>query len=118
MVKVFNTIHEDYHMHSMNFSDGMNTIDEIIQYANKIWLTKIIITDHSQWALDHANITLKNRRIHVLGRWKNIYNDVDISFGIEWDLINDNWDCCFDIQGVESDFCILSCHAENYKGNL
>ena len=117
-MKILNTIHEDYHMHSLNYSDGMNTIDEIVQYADKIWLKKIVITDHSQLTLDHANITLKNRRIHTLGRWKNIYNNVDVSFGIEWDLINDQWDCCFDIQGIESDFCILSCHEEGYQGDL
>jgi hypothetical protein len=35
-MKVLNTIHEDYHIHSLNYSDGMNTIDEIVQYAGKI----------------------------------------------------------------------------------
>ena len=52
MVKVLNTIHEDYHIHSLNFSDGFNTIDELVQQAGKIGLRKIIITDHSQAAID------------------------------------------------------------------
>jgi histidinol phosphatase-like PHP family hydrolase len=52
MVKILNTMGEDYHMHSINYSDGMNTIDEIVQYAGKIGLKKITITDHSQFMLD------------------------------------------------------------------
>ena len=52
MLKVLNTIHEDYHVHSLNYSDGMNTIDEIVQYAGKIGMKKIVITDHSQALID------------------------------------------------------------------
>ena len=52
MVKVLNTIYEDYHIHSLNYSDGMNTVDEIVQYAGKIGMKKIIITDHSQAVID------------------------------------------------------------------
>ena len=82
MVKVLNTMNEDYHMHSINYSDGMNTIDEIVQYAGKIGLKKITITDHSQFMLDGKNFGTRNRRVHT-NRWKNIYNDVEVNFGIE-----------------------------------
>ncbi len=117
MVKVLNTMNEDYHMHSINYSDGMNTIDEIVQYAGKIGLKKITITDHSQFMLDGKNFGTRNRRVHT-NRWKNIYNDVEVNFGIEWDLIDEEGNCCFDIQWHTSDFCLLSCHAEDYQGDL
>ncbi|HBB03870.1 TPA: hypothetical protein DCZ39_03140 [Patescibacteria group bacterium] len=61
-MKILNTIHEDYHMHSINYSDGMNTIDEIVQYAGKIGLKKITITDHSQFAQDKTGFSQRNRR--------------------------------------------------------
>lgn len=108
-MKILNTIHEDYHMHSINYSDGMNTIDEIVQYADKIWLKKIVITDHSQFALDKDNLAIRNWRNHT-DRRKNIYNNLEVGFGIEWDLIDEDGNCCFDIQWKESDFNILSCH--------
>lgn len=116
-MKVLNTIHEDYHMHSLNYSDGMNTIDEIVQYAGKIWLKKIIITDHSQFGEDKAGFAIRNWRDHT-NRRKNVQNDVDVGFGIEADIVDEEGNCCFDIQWRESDFCILSCHAEIYEGDL
>ncbi|MEI6671824.1 MAG: hypothetical protein WCL02_00190 [bacterium] len=38
--------------------------------------------------------------------------------GVEADLMDDEGNCCFDIQGKESDFSILSCHPECFKGDL
>jgi hypothetical protein len=43
---------------------------------------------------------------------------VDVAFGIEWDLLDEEGNCCFDIQGEESDFCILSCHKEYYQWDI
>lgn len=117
MKRILNTIHEDYHMHSINYSDGMNTIDEIVQYAEKIWLKKIVITDHSQYSQEKEGFTINNRRSHI-NRRKNIYNDIEVSFGVEGDLIDEKWTCSFDIQWKESDFCILSCHDKVYEWNL
>lgn len=116
-MKILNTIYEDHHIHSINFSDGFNTIDEIVKYAGKIGMKKIVITDHSQEVLKDNNITFKNRR-SSLKRWKNVHNDVDVSFGVEGDLLNEEWDCCFNIQDIDSDFCILSCHAWIYSWSL
>lgn len=118
MVKILNTIHEDYHMHSLNYSDGMNTIDEIVQYAGKLGMKKITITDHSQFALDKEWFSIRNRRGHIIDRWVNIYNDVDVQFGIEGDLIDEEGNCCFDIQWCTSDFCLLSCHPEVFEWDL
>lgn len=114
MMKVLNTIHEDYHMHSFNYSDGLNTIDEIVQYAGKIWLKKIAITDHSQAVLDNHHYAHKCGRIN-LRRRKNVHNDVEVIFGVEGDLLDEEWNCCFDIQGIESDFSILVAHSGVYK---
>ena len=114
---LLNTIHEDYHMHCMNYSDGMNTIDEIVQYAGKIGLKKIAITDHSQFSLDLTGFTKKSLR-SVSKRRKNVHNDVEVVFGVEGDIIDEEGNCCFDIQGREGDFCILSCHKHKHKGDL
>ncbi len=115
-MKVLNTIHEDYHIHSLNYSDGMNTIDEIVQYAGKIWLKKIAITDHSQAEIDAEKLAFRNRR-STIKRRKNVHNDVEVIFGVEWDLLDEEGNCCFDIQGKESDFCILVVHKDIYTWN-
>jgi len=113
-MKILNTINEDYHMHSINWSDGMCTVDEIVQYVGWIWMKKIAITDHSQVEQDKDGFVRKTWRSHK-NRWKNIYNDVEVVFGVEWDLLDEEWNCCLDIQWKESDFCILSCHNEVYE---
>ena len=78
-MKLLNSIHEDYHMHSLNYSDGLNTIDEIVQYAGKIGMKKITITDHSQAYVQKNNIFASSAR-GPLKRRVNIYNDVDVDF--------------------------------------
>ncbi len=116
-MKILNTIHEDYHVHSLNYSDGMNTIDEIVQYAGKIWMKKIVISDHSQAVIDADKCGIGCRR-WMTKRRSNIHNDVEVIFGVEGDLLNKEGDCCFAIQGKESDFSILSCHPECYEWDL
>ncbi len=111
---------EDYHIHSINYSDGLNTIDEIVQYAHKIWMKKIVITDHSQAFLDAANLAFRNYR-SSLRRRVNVHNDLDVKFGVEWDLLDEEWNCCFSIwtkHSIEEDFCILSCHDGVYQWDL
>lgn len=117
-MKILNTIHEDYHIHCLNYSDWLNTIDEIVQYAGKIWLKKIAITDHSQFAMDKDIIGFKSHRSTIVRRWKNVHNDVEVIFGVEADLMDDEGNCCFDIQWKESGFSILSCHPECFNGDL
>jgi histidinol phosphatase-like PHP family hydrolase len=115
-MKILNTEKEDYHVHSFNFSDGMPTIEEIVQFAGKIRLRKLVITDHSQATLDKYGYVKKNSR-NLIKRWKNVHNRVDVSFGVEADLLNDKGDCCFHIQGIEGEFIILSYHKEVYSGD-
>jgi histidinol phosphatase-like PHP family hydrolase len=50
--KFINLDDRDFHMHTSSFSDGLNTIEEVVQFAGKIGLTEICITDHSQVAVD------------------------------------------------------------------
>ncbi|MCX6168152.1 MAG: PHP domain-containing protein [Ignavibacteriales bacterium] len=64
-MEIINPGNEDYHIHSLNYSDGMNTVDEIVKFAGEIGLTKITITDHCQMHLDIRKFVKK----------KSLYND-------------------------------------------
>ncbi|MFZ1291639.1 MAG: PHP domain-containing protein [Melioribacteraceae bacterium] len=108
-MEIINPGNEDYHIHSINFSDGLNTIDEIVKFAGEIGLTKIAITDHNQVYLDTRNFPRKSYR-GIIKRWKNVFNNVEVQFGIEADILNSNGDICMDIQGDESELIILSTH--------
>lgn len=120
-MNIINWKDTDYHIHSINFSDWLNTIEEIVQYAWMIWLKEIAITDHSDIVNDYfiknmwANIlTWRNN----LKTWENVWNDVKVNFWVEADLINRNWDICDTIQGVKQDFVILSLHKDQYKDDF
>ena len=116
-MRIINPWSEDFHMHSLNFSDWMCSIDEIVQFAWKIWLTKIVITDHSQELLNNWNMWMKNLR-RVLKRRKNVHNNVDVRFGVECDVMDDYWNVCRDIQWIKSDFNVLSLHKSVFKWNI
>lgn len=118
--KFVNLDNRDFHMHTSSFSDGLNTIEEVVQFAGKIWLKEICITDHSQAALNR----FMERKIGFftptarwsLKHWQNVHNDVEVHFGVEGDLLNPEWDTCFHIQGFEPEFIILSAHSDVYEG--
>lgn len=117
-MEIINPGNEDFHIHSLNYSDGMNTIDEIVKFAGNIGLTKIAITDHCQVHIDKRNFGKRNY-YNMINRWNNVFNKVDVLFGIEADLLNDEGDVCMDIQGVTSDLILLSSHpAPLYEGDL
>jgi len=116
-MKIISTIDEDHHLHSFNFSDGMNTIDTIVEMAPSFGLKKITITDHSQALLDHFNYARKCSRSVAIKRWENIYNDIVVNFGVEADLLDENGTICDHIQGKSSDGIILAAHKEIYRGN-
>jgi len=115
-MKILNTEQEEYHCHSLVFSDGMNTVDELVVYAGKIGLKKLVITDHSQADIEGDGLFKKTSR-SISKRWKNVHNNVEVVFGVEGDLLNENGDICEDIQGIKSDFLILSFHPEAYLGD-
>lgn len=116
-MKIVNPWNEDFHMHSLNFSDGIHTVDEIVKYAWEIGLSKIAITDHSQFCLDVGGLAKKGLR-KITARWKNVHNAVEVKFWVECDIKDDEWNVCRDIQWVESDFSILSLHKSIFTGNI
>jgi histidinol phosphatase-like PHP family hydrolase len=113
---VINPQNEDYHMHSFNYSDGMATIEELVQFAGRVGLTRIAITDHSTSALTKNNYTKKVYRGFV-DSWMNIHNDTEVLFGVEGDLLDHNGNICTSIQEMEGAFNILSYHPEVYVGD-
>lgn len=116
-MKLINPWNQDYHIHSSNFSDWYNTIDEIIQYANKIWLSEIAITDHSQHALEIDWYYKKSNR-KLINRFQNVHNDVNVIFWVEADLMNEDGDICSHIQDVEPEFIILSLHKWKFSWDI
>jgi len=117
-MKVLNTEKEDYHVHSMNFSDGFNTIDEIVIFAGRIGMKKLVFADHSRAAMEAEGIPRKTFRIIIHDhRWQNVHNDVEVIFGVEADLLNEQGDICDEIDRHKSDFVILSYHRNVYKGD-
>ncbi|MCT4616981.1 MAG: PHP domain-containing protein [Candidatus Gracilibacteria bacterium] len=122
-MKILNLDNRDYHMHSNNFSDGFSSVDEIVRFAGEIGLTEIAITDHSDATLDFFQNQFgffpSTARYNLAGdRWQNVFNGVNVIFGVEGDLLNENGDTCFTIQGLESDFKILSLHDGIYCGDV
>lgn len=115
-MKIINPGPEDFHSHSFTFSDGCNTVDEIVVHAEKVGLTALAITDHSQAAVIIGGYGKKTVR-SIIHRWRNVHNDVNIIFGIEGDILNEDGDVCMDIQGIKSDFVVLSAHKVVYRDN-
>lgn len=115
-MQILNTEKEDYHLHSVTFSDGFNTIDEIVQFAGTIGMKEIVITDHSQAALDAHQYHKKTSRA-IIQRWQNVFNDVSVKFGVEADLLNEDGDICDHISGHKADFLVLSYHRTVFKGD-
>lgn len=116
-MNILNLDNRDYHVHSLNFSDWSNTIDEIVKFAWEIWLKEIAITDHSDRSIELSSSNPPSWRWHI-ERWKNIFNEVNVIFWVEWDLLDEEWNVCFEIQWKEPEFIILSVHKKVYKWSL
>lgn len=117
--KFINLDDRDFHMHTSSFSDGTSSIDELVQFAWKIGLKEIMITDHSQATQDNLlndGRPIPSGKRRWIYRWQNVFNDVTVWFWVEADLLNEEGDVCFDIQWIESDFNILSAHSKIYSG--
>ena len=119
--RIINLDNRDYHIHSLNFSDGLHTISELIQFAWTIWLAEIAITDHSQAVInmfrEKNNMFVWSGAYHSTKTFQNIYNNVNVIFWVEWDLLNEDWEVCFDIQWYKPDFIILSAHKLVYRSD-
>lgn len=115
-MEIINPGNEDFHTHSITYSDGWNSIEDIVKFAGEIGLSKIAITDHCQEYLNRYNYPAKTHR-GIINRWENIFNGTSVIFGIECDILNEKGDISKDIQGLESDFLILSTHKKVYSGD-
>ena len=115
-MKIVNPGPEDFHTHSFTYSDGMNTVDEIAIHAGKIGLKTVVIADHSQVYMEAFGYPKKTGR-GMIHRWRNVHNDVNVVFGVEADIVNETGDISADIQGVPTDFVILSTHRKPYAGD-
>ena len=117
MTNIINDQNSDFHIHSV-FSDGCATVEEIVQYAWKLWMEEIAISDHS----DHVTNILKERYgiipcgggRYALNHRENVHNDVKVTFWVEWDVINEEWDVCLTNQNIEWNFIVLSVHRNWY----
>lgn len=105
---------KDYHIHTMNFSDGVNTVEEVVQYAGRKGLKGIAITDHSDDNMRAWKRPLASGR-GALKRWRNVHNEVEVLFGVEADILNEAGDICPTISGIEGDILVLSAHKETYE---
>ncbi len=115
--KILNLDNRDYHMHSMNFSDGMNTVDEIVKFAWELWMTEIAITDHSDAVMKfyEKNFWISKSIFRgFIKKWKNVHNDVNVIFWVEADILDEDWNVNFLIQWFESNFINLSAHVNVY----
>ena len=116
--RIINDIYSDYHMHSI-FSDGTATIEEIVQYAGKLWMKEIAITEHSDFLIekikeDYGATPAWGAR-YSLNDWENIHNDVKVIFGVEWDVLNKEWDVFLESQRMRGEFTILALHWNGYQ---
>ncbi|MCK4429589.1 MAG: PHP domain-containing protein [Candidatus Aenigmarchaeota archaeon] len=113
---------EDYHMHSWDYSDGADSVEQIIEYAKELGLERIAITDHSQACLNELNKKRKDKLPHVpreeyysFAEQELDEKEIDVIFGIEGDLLNEEGYICQDIQGISTDFLILAAHIMVYS---
>ncbi len=108
----------DFHIHSSTFSDGFNTIDEIVIAAGELEYQEIAFADHSQAMSDAYGMTRKTHYDMLSsGRWENNYNNVKVIFGVEADLLNDDGDICDNIQSITPEFIILSAHRKVFSSD-
>ena len=114
---IINDSYSDYHIHSL-FSDWISTIEEIVQFAGILWMKEIAITDHSDKAVEvwiiRNKITPGWWARYSLNNWENVWNDVKVNFWVEWDLLDEDGNVCFDAQWHPQSFTILSIHRHVY----
>ena len=83
----YDEIKGDFHVHS-NWSDGLNSIEDIVRYALKLGYRFIAITDHSQslkvaGGLTEKQLRDKRKEIEMI---QEKYPDIKIFFGTECDI--------------------------------
>ncbi len=101
-----------FHIHT-TFSDGSNTLEEMIQACKKLGFEYLGITDHSQSAFYAGGLREKEiyRQQQEIAALKEKYPQIDIYSGIESDIKPDgSLDYSDDVLGT-FDFVIASVHS-------
>lgn len=83
-----NMIRGDLHMHS-TYSDGAESIEEMVQYARKLNYEYIAITDHSKFlqVANGLNETRLRKQGEEIAMLNEKYPDIHILAGVEMDIL-------------------------------
>lgn len=115
MIKIVNNGNMDCHAHTLNFSDGMSSVEEMVAAAASFGIKELWLTDHSDVCYPGTSGDFRTPR-YVASRWKPLQENIKVIFGVECDLLNEQGDICDTIQGKSSDHLILSVHPDEYTG--
>lgn len=102
----------DLHMHT-TWSDGGQSVEEMVQYARKKGYEYIAITDHSKFLRVANGLTEERwyKQREEIERVRKLYNDIHIFTGIEMDILPDGSLDYDDEILQEIDFVIASIHS-------
>ncbi len=107
-MKILNSEEEDYHLHSSNYSDGKNSVDEMAKKASEIGMKKIMFTDHADATAKKYNF---KRKEEWSSKKKKLYG-VEVLFGVEADIKNKKGEVSKTINNKKSrEKNILSLHS-------
>lgn len=86
----FSDIRGDLHMHT-TWSDGAQSIEEMVSYAREIGYEYIAITDHSKFlqVANGLNETKLRRQKEEIERINEKYTDIHVFAGVEMDILPD-----------------------------
>lgn len=105
-------IRGDLHMHT-TWSDGAESVEEMVNYARKLGYEYIAITDHSKFLRVANGLTetrLRKQREEI-NKLNEKYTDIHILAGVEMDILPDgNLDFSDDFLS-EMDFVIAAIHS-------
>lgn len=104
----------DFHTHTADFSDGQEPASEVMRIAHELGYKTIAITDHSQAAREYCESRYnwpKPQQRHFRAKRDNKpYQNMDVIWGVEADIISASGDMCFDIQGFKGEYIVGSVH--------
>src|SRR5699024_10352847 len=85
-----NDIRGDLHMHT-TWSDGAQSIEEMVQHANELGYEYIAITDHSKFlrVANGLNEARLRRQREAINQLNERYPDIHIFSGVEMDILPD-----------------------------
>lgn len=102
----------DLHMHS-TWSDGLHTIQEMVERCRAKGYEYIAITDHSQYLKVANGLTPERLRLQrqEINRLNELYDDITILAGVEMDILPDGSLDYEDDLLAEMDVVIASIHS-------